>query len=52
AGLRDRGVIAAGRRADVILVDAGNPLRPVTVAAISNGRIVHLADAARLNRAS
>jgi alpha-D-ribose 1-methylphosphonate 5-triphosphate diphosphatase len=48
AGLRDRGVIAAGKRADVILVDASDSLRPKTVATISSGRMVHLAESARL----
>jgi alpha-D-ribose 1-methylphosphonate 5-triphosphate diphosphatase len=42
AGMRDRGVIAPGRRADVILVDA-SAAWPRIVA----GRIVHLADASR-----
>ena len=47
-GLGDRGVIAAGRRADVILVDPV-PSRPQVVAVISAGRIVHLTDASRLS---
>jgi alpha-D-ribose 1-methylphosphonate 5-triphosphate diphosphatase len=47
-GLSDRGVIAAGRRADVILVDP-TPSRPQVVAAIVAGRIVHLTDASRLS---
>lgn len=49
AGLRDRGTISLGRRADIIMVDASDVLRPKTVAAISNGRIVHLAEPGRLN---
>jgi len=49
AGLRDRGVLAAGRRADVIVVDGSDSLRPKAVAAIANGRIVHLLDTARLH---
>jgi len=49
AGLSDRGVIASGKRADIILVDASDALWPKTVAAIANGRIVHLADPARLS---
>jgi alpha-D-ribose 1-methylphosphonate 5-triphosphate diphosphatase len=49
AGLRDRGVIAAGRRADVVMIDASDALRPKTVATISNGRIVHLTDPGRLH---
>lgn len=49
AGLRDRGVLAAGRRADVIVVDGSDSLRPKAVAAIANGQIVHLLDTARLH---
>jgi alpha-D-ribose 1-methylphosphonate 5-triphosphate diphosphatase len=49
AGLTDRGVLEEGRRADIILVDASDARRPKVVAAVANGRIVHLADAARLN---
>jgi alpha-D-ribose 1-methylphosphonate 5-triphosphate diphosphatase len=45
AGLKDRGTIAPGHRADLIVVDAGDGLRPKVTATISNGRIVHLADA-------
>jgi alpha-D-ribose 1-methylphosphonate 5-triphosphate diphosphatase len=48
AGLADRGVIAAGHRADLIAVDAVDALRPVVIAALSNGRIVHMNEAARL----
>lgn len=49
AGLRDRGALATGRRADVIMVDASDPLRPRAVATVSNGRIVHLTQPARLH---
>ena len=49
AGLHDRGVLRSVNRADIILVDAADALRPKTVAAISQGRIVHCIDAARLN---
>ena len=49
AGLADRGTIAAGHRADLILVDDETPLRPRIVAVISAGRLVHLTDASRLN---
>jgi len=49
AGLADRGVIAAGKRADVVLVDAADPLRPKAVATMANGRFVHLADSGRLH---
>ena len=52
AGLTDRGVLAAGRRADIILVDDAIPLRPRVVAAIAAGRLVHMTDAARLTRTS
>jgi alpha-D-ribose 1-methylphosphonate 5-triphosphate diphosphatase len=48
AGLGDRGVIAEGRRADIILVDDKLPLRPRIVAVIAAGRLVHLTDASRL----
>lgn len=48
AGLADRGVLEAGRRADVIVVDAGDERRPKLVAAIANGRVVHLSEAQRL----
>ncbi len=46
-GLDDRGVIAAGRRADMILVDP-NDGRPEVVAVVAAGRIAHLTDAARI----
>lgn len=52
AGLADRGVLAAGRRADIILVDDKMPLRPRVVAAIAAGRLVHLTDATRLRNSS
>jgi alpha-D-ribose 1-methylphosphonate 5-triphosphate diphosphatase len=48
AGLEDRGVIAQGRRADIILVDDRVALRPRVVAVIAAGQLVHLADANRL----
>jgi alpha-D-ribose 1-methylphosphonate 5-triphosphate diphosphatase len=48
AGLADRGVLAEGHRADVILVDDQLPLRPRIVAVIAAGRLVHLTDASRL----
>jgi alpha-D-ribose 1-methylphosphonate 5-triphosphate diphosphatase len=47
AGLPDRGSIASGRRADLILVDTQEQ-RPRVVATIVAGRIVHLADADRI----
>jgi alpha-D-ribose 1-methylphosphonate 5-triphosphate diphosphatase len=48
AGLSDRGVLAKGYRADIILVDDEVPLRPRIVAVIAAGRLVHLTDASRL----
>ncbi|MCK9916567.1 alpha-D-ribose 1-methylphosphonate 5-triphosphate diphosphatase [Microbacteriaceae bacterium K1510] len=48
AGLADRGALDAGRRADVIAVDASDALRPKLVAAIANGRVVHLSEGGRL----
>jgi alpha-D-ribose 1-methylphosphonate 5-triphosphate diphosphatase len=44
-GLADRGTIAAGKRADLILVDAGDPARPRVAAAIVAGRPVYLSAA-------
>jgi alpha-D-ribose 1-methylphosphonate 5-triphosphate diphosphatase len=52
AGLADRGEIANGRRADILLIDDRVALRPRIVAVIANGRLVHLADAARLRPAT
>jgi alpha-D-ribose 1-methylphosphonate 5-triphosphate diphosphatase len=52
AGLSDRGVLAQGYRADLILVDDALPLRPRVVATIAAGRLVHLTDANRLSRAT
>jgi alpha-D-ribose 1-methylphosphonate 5-triphosphate diphosphatase len=43
--LTDRGDIAPGRRADLIIVDAPAGERPRVVATIVAGRIVHLAQA-------
>jgi alpha-D-ribose 1-methylphosphonate 5-triphosphate diphosphatase len=51
AGLTDRGEIAPGRRADLILVDAQNGERPRVVATIVAGRVVHLADVERVKAA-
>jgi alpha-D-ribose 1-methylphosphonate 5-triphosphate diphosphatase len=47
AGLSDRGAIARGRRADLILVDTSEA-RPRVVATIVAGRIVHLVEADRI----
>ena len=50
AGLADRGTLAKGHRADIVLVDDALPMRPRIVAVIAAGRLVHLADASRLIR--
>jgi alpha-D-ribose 1-methylphosphonate 5-triphosphate diphosphatase len=52
AGLTDRGDLASGSRADIILVDDRSPLRPRIVAVIAAGRLVHLTEADRLSRSS
>jgi alpha-D-ribose 1-methylphosphonate 5-triphosphate diphosphatase len=48
AGLADRGRLAVGHRADLILVDDDVPLRPRLVGVIAGGRLAHLTDAGRL----
>jgi alpha-D-ribose 1-methylphosphonate 5-triphosphate diphosphatase len=48
AGLTDRGTLATGQRADILLVDDTLPLRPRIVAVIAAGRLVHLTEANRL----
>lgn len=48
-GFDDRGRIAKGCRADLILVDADVRCRPHVVAAITAGRLVHLTQARRLS---
>jgi alpha-D-ribose 1-methylphosphonate 5-triphosphate diphosphatase len=48
-GLTDRGTIAAGQRADLVVLDATDPHAPHLIATISHGRIAYLADGARLN---
>ena len=50
AGLADRGVLAAGKRADIVLVDDAMPQRPRIVAVIAGGRLVHLNEADRLTQ--
>lgn len=50
AGLADRGTLACGRRADIILVDDAVPLRPRVVGVIAAGRLVHLTEANRLSQ--
>lgn len=52
AGLTDRGTLAEGQRADILLVDDTVPLRPRIVAVVAAGRVVHLTEANRLNRSS
>jgi alpha-D-ribose 1-methylphosphonate 5-triphosphate diphosphatase len=52
AGLTDRGVLAEGRRADIILVDDEGAAAAAIVAVIAAGRLVHLTDANRLNQYS
>jgi alpha-D-ribose 1-methylphosphonate 5-triphosphate diphosphatase len=47
-GLADRGALTPGLRADVIVVEAPEQGTPRVVATIAAGRIVHLADGARL----
>ena len=49
-GLTDRGRIARGLRADLILVDAETPGLPRLVAVLIAGRMVHLTDANRIRR--
>jgi alpha-D-ribose 1-methylphosphonate 5-triphosphate diphosphatase len=48
AGLNDRGELAAGRRADIVLVDAAVALRPRIVAVIAAGKLVHVTEAGRV----
>ncbi len=48
AGLADRGMIAEGCRADILLVDDAQRLRPRIVAVITGGRLAYLSDAGRL----
>jgi alpha-D-ribose 1-methylphosphonate 5-triphosphate diphosphatase len=48
ARLDDRGALAHGLRADVILVDGADPVHPKVIATIVAGRLVHLAEPDRL----
>jgi alpha-D-ribose 1-methylphosphonate 5-triphosphate diphosphatase len=43
--LADRGEIALGRRADLVIIDPSTPEQPRVVATIVAGRVVHLAQA-------
>jgi alpha-D-ribose 1-methylphosphonate 5-triphosphate diphosphatase len=47
-GLHDRGEIAPGKRADIILVDAHDALRPRVVAVIAAGRLAYLTEPHRM----
>jgi alpha-D-ribose 1-methylphosphonate 5-triphosphate diphosphatase len=47
-GLDDRGVIAAGRRADLVIVDATDLASPRLEAVLAGGRVVYLRDVERL----
>jgi alpha-D-ribose 1-methylphosphonate 5-triphosphate diphosphatase len=47
-GLTDRGIIADGKRADLILVEAPQAGPARVVATIADGRLVHLADGTRV----
>jgi len=49
AALADRGRLEAGRRADVVLVDAGDLRHPKVVATIVRGELVHLTGSERLH---
>jgi alpha-D-ribose 1-methylphosphonate 5-triphosphate diphosphatase len=49
AGLSDRGQLAQGHRADLVIVDDTVSLRPRIVAVIAGGRVVHLTEADRLS---
>ncbi len=51
AGLSDRGQIAPGQRADVLLVDPDSALGPQVVATIAGGQLVNYHDAAGCLRA-
>jgi alpha-D-ribose 1-methylphosphonate 5-triphosphate diphosphatase len=49
AGLGDRGVIAVGRRADLVVVDATDVANPRLEAVIAAGKVVYMRDMGRLN---
>jgi alpha-D-ribose 1-methylphosphonate 5-triphosphate diphosphatase len=48
-GLADRGELAIGKRADIVVVDAGNERQPRIVATIVKGRIRYLTETDRLS---
>ncbi len=47
-GLHDRGQIAGGKRADIIMVDGSDPLRPRIVAVIAGGSMVYIGEPRRI----
>jgi alpha-D-ribose 1-methylphosphonate 5-triphosphate diphosphatase len=49
AGLGDRGTLEPGKRADIVVVEASDPLRPKAVATMAAGRFVHMTDPSRFN---
>jgi alpha-D-ribose 1-methylphosphonate 5-triphosphate diphosphatase len=51
-GLDDRGELAPGRRADLILVDVAEPARPRLLATVVGGRRVHQREEAARHFAS
>jgi alpha-D-ribose 1-methylphosphonate 5-triphosphate diphosphatase len=52
AGLHDRGRLLPGQRADVVMVDATQALRPRIVAVIAGGKLVYMTEAGRLSQAA
>lgn len=48
-GMTDRGSLANGKRADMLLIDARDPAAPRLVAMICAGRIAYLSDGGRLH---
>lgn len=48
-GLDDRGRIADGLRADLVLIEDRSPLPPRVVCTITDGELAHLSDGARLS---
>jgi len=50
-GLHDRGELAPGRRADIVLVDAQSTDQPVVVATMTNGLMRYLTEPERLHGA-
>ncbi|MEC5397525.1 alpha-D-ribose 1-methylphosphonate 5-triphosphate diphosphatase [Uliginosibacterium sp. H1] len=47
--LQDRGEIAAGKRADLLVIDPRVPAQPRLVATLSAGRLVYLSEGSRLH---